>query len=108
MVNYALDLDAVFGSLSDPIRRDILKRVAKASLTVSEIARSYDVSLPAISKHLKIMERAKLINKQRHGKEQMVKLAPQTLAGATEYLNFYAQLWDGRFEALDKYLKGEL
>jgi DNA-binding transcriptional ArsR family regulator len=104
MVEYTLSLDNIFGSLSDPIRRDILKRVMNAELNISEIALPYSVSLAAISKHLKILERAHLITKRKQGKEHFVVVSPAALQQADEYLNQYAALWEGRFDRLDTFL----
>jgi DNA-binding transcriptional ArsR family regulator len=99
-----LQLDAIFGSLADPTRRDILKRVAEEELSVSEIAKAYNLTLAAISKHLKILEKAKLILKRRWGKQQIVKLAPATLKDASEYLKEYEKLWNDRLDSLENYL----
>lgn len=104
MVEYTLNLDNIFGSLSDPIRRDILKRVMNAELNISEIALPYSVSLAAISKHLKILERAHLIVKRKQGKEHFVTISPAALKQADDYLNQYAALWEGRFDRLDAFL----
>ncbi|MDB5161168.1 MAG: Transcriptional regulator, ArsR family [Candidatus Saccharibacteria bacterium] len=105
MVEYTLNLDSIFGSLADPTRRDILRRVAKDELSVSEIAQPYDLTLAAVSKHLRVLERAKLVIKKRRGKEQMVQLAPRAFADADEYLEYYRQVWESRFDSLDKLLK---
>lgn len=105
MVEYTLSLDTVFDSLADPTRRDILERVAKAELSVSEIALPYDMSLAAISKHVKILERAKLIVKRRRGKEQLVSMNASGLADADNYLQRYKELWEQRLDSLDKYLE---
>lgn len=105
MVEYSLQLDSVFGSLADSTRRDILKRVARSELSVGEIAHSYDMSLAAVSKHLKILEQAKLVVKRRRGKQQLVKAAPKTLADAEKYLEQYSQMWEQRLDSLEKYLK---
>ena len=107
MVEYALSLDSVFGSLADPTRRDILKRVANQELSVSQIALPYDLSLAAVSKHLKVLQKAKLIIKRRKGKEQMVRLDPQALNSAADYLAQYRQLWEEQFAVLDQLLKEE-
>lgn len=108
MVECTLSLDTIFGSLADPIRRDILKRVTDCELNVSEIALPYSVSLAAISKHLKILERAQLITKRKQGKEQLVTISPAALQQANEYLDQYASLWVGRYDRLDTLLnKGE-
>lgn len=108
MVEYTLQLDSIFASLADPTRRDILSQVAKAELSVGELVEKYDVSFAAISKHLKVMERAKLIVKRREGKKQMVSLAPEALMSADEYLEQYRRMWQSRYDKLDDLLnKGE-
>lgn len=107
MVEQAIELDTIFASLSDPTRRDILARVARAELSVGEIVEKYDVSFAAISKHLNVLERAKLIRKRREGKKQMVTLAPGALQNADEYLEQYRQLWEQKFNKLDALLKEE-
>ena len=107
MVEYSLNLDSVFGSLADPTRRDILQRVSQAQMTVSEIASVYDTSLAAISKHLKILERAHLIVKRKHGKERIVQLSPGAFKSAAEYLDWYQSRWEQRFDALEDFLKEE-
>ena len=105
MVNYALSLDSIFGSLADPTRRDILQRLQLGELNVSEIAEPYDMSLPAISKHLKILEQARLIRKRRKGKERIVELEPVAMEQAAEYFRQYEQLWHERLDRLDQFLK---
>jgi DNA-binding transcriptional ArsR family regulator len=105
MVEYTFPLDSVFGSLADPTRRDILDRVAGRELTVSEIAQPYDMSLAAVSKHLKILEKAQLIIKRRRGKEQLVSMRPQALSDASEYLERYIHLWEERLDSLGTYLE---
>ena len=107
MVEYTLNLDSVFGSLADPTRRDILQRVADRELSVGEIARAYNLTFAAISKHLKVLEKAQLVIKRRRGKEQMVSLSPQALADADEYLRQYRQLWENRLDALEVLLERE-
>jgi DNA-binding transcriptional ArsR family regulator len=105
MVEYALSLDSIFSSLADPTRRDILRRLITSELSISEIAKPYDLTFSAISKHLKVLEKAQLIIKQRRGKEQMVQVSPLALKDAAEYLENYRLLWDERFQRLDKLLK---
>ncbi len=107
MVEYTLLLDNIYSSLSDPTRRDILQRVAKQQLSVSEIALPYDLTLAAVSKHLKVLEKAKLIIKRRRGKEQLVCLAPQALEPAAEYLETYRQMWEESFNKLEELLSKE-
>jgi DNA-binding transcriptional ArsR family regulator len=105
MYEQTLSLNTTFGSLADPTRRDILRRVATAELTIGQIAESYELSFQAVSKHLKTLERAKLIIKRRQGKQQYVQLAPYAFADATEYLDWYRELWETRFDRLEEYLK---
>jgi DNA-binding transcriptional ArsR family regulator len=102
MVEYTLDLDSVFGSLADPTRRDILSRVARSELSVSQIAAAYDLSLAAVSKHLKVLQKAKLVIKRRKGKQQLVTMAPKALSPAVDYLEAYRQMWDKRFDVLEE------
>jgi DNA-binding transcriptional ArsR family regulator len=103
MVEYTLD--NTFAALADPTRRDILLRLSAVELSVGEIAKFYDLTFAAISKHLKVLERASLIIKRRRGKQQMVSLAPQAFADASEYLDWYRQFWEQRLDALNIYLE---
>jgi DNA-binding transcriptional ArsR family regulator len=105
MVEYTLSLDSIFSSLADPTRRDILRRLINQELTISEIAKPYDLTFAAVSKHLKVLEKAQLIIKRRRGKEQMVQVSPLALKDAADYLEKYRQLWGERFQSLDKLLK---
>jgi DNA-binding transcriptional ArsR family regulator len=105
MVEYTFSLDNIFGALADPTRRDILRRVSSAEMSVGEIARYYDLTFAAVSKHLKVLEKAKMIIKRRKGKEQIVSLAPQALADASEYLDWYKRFWETRLDALAVYLE---
>ena len=102
MVEYNLQLDSIFSSLADPIRRDILFRVSRAESSVGELVKHYDISFAAISKHLKVMEGAKLITKRKDGKKHMVSLAPEAFMSADEYLEQYRQMWQTRYNKLDK------
>lgn len=98
MVEYSSQLDSVFGSLADPTRRDILRRVAFSELTISEIANPYDMSLAAVSKHIKILERAGLIVKRRKGKRYLARAVPGALAAAEEFLEQHRQLSEDGLE----------
>jgi DNA-binding transcriptional ArsR family regulator len=98
-------MDLVFQSLADPTRRDILERLSKVSMSIGQIARDYDLTFAAVSKHVKVMEKAKLVKKQRRGKEQIVSAAPKTLHEASDYLKRYEAMWNERFDALDEYLR---
>ena len=105
MVERDAYLDAIFGSLADPIRRDMLRRLMKAQYSVSQIAQHYQISFAAVAKHLSVLEKAQLVTKHRKGKEQVVSLAPQALQDASHYLAQYEALWNARFDALDQVLK---
>ncbi len=106
MIEHALRLDSIFGCLADATRRDILKRVANEELSVTEVAKPYKkLTFAAISKHLKVLENAKLVVKRRQGKHQFVRLAPAKLKEASEYLEYYKTMWEDRLDALEEYLK---
>lgn len=105
MVEYTVQLDDVFHSLSDPIRRDILRRVTRCELSVGELVKNYDVSFAAISKHLKVLERSKLIRKRKEGRNNMVTISPAALRSADEYLEQYRQMWESRYNKLDLLIK---
>lgn len=105
MVEYTVQLDSIFASLADPTRRDILARVARTELSISDLVKQYDISFAAVSKHIKVMEHAKLIIKRKEGKKQMISLAPQALVSADEYLEQYRRMWQSRYDKLDALIK---
>ena len=105
MVEYTYSLDVTFGALADPTRRDILSRLARQELSVGDIAKNYSLTFAAISKHLKVLEKARLITKRRRGKEQLVTLMPRAFDDINDYLESYNRLWGDRLNALEQYLK---
>jgi DNA-binding transcriptional ArsR family regulator len=107
MVEYNLDFNAIFGSLADQTRRDILRRVAKKQLTIGEIAQSYKLTFAAVSKHLQVLEKAGLVVKHKKGKQQYVRLSPAAVHGARKYLQHYEAIWNERFEPLKELLRKE-
>ena len=107
MVEHKLNLNTVFSSLADETRRDILNRVAKKQLSVGEIAQHYKMTFAGISKHLQVLEKAKLITKHRRGKEQMVTINPLAVHDAAAYLKHYEAIWNQRFDALEHVLEQE-
>jgi DNA-binding transcriptional ArsR family regulator len=107
MVEYTLNLDTVFASLADETRRNILGLVARQEMTVSQIATRFKLTYGAISKHILVLEHAKLVIKRRRGKEQLVQLAPRALTEATEYLQWYQDFIGDQYEALENYLSKE-
>ncbi len=100
-------LDSIFHALADPTRRQILRGLAANDKTVGEIARPHKMSLAAVSKHLKVLETAELIARERRGSFQIVRLKAVTLRPAEEWIAFYSRYWNQQFDNLDKYLEGE-
>src|SRR5436305_4618805 len=97
-------LDATFAALADPTRRAILARLASGEASVMELAEPFAMSQPAISKHLRVLERAGLISRGREAQRRPRRLEAQPLAEATEWLERYRQFWEGRFQHLDALL----
>ncbi len=107
MVECNLDINSIFHSLADPTRRDILKRVCETELTIGELAQKYEMSFAAVAKHLKVLEKARLVSKRRSGKQQIVSAETATVEFASEHLKQYEKIWEGRFSKLDEILKEE-
>ena len=103
-MNSAPDLDLAFSALSDPTRRAILARLAQGETTVSELAEPFSISLPAISRHLRVLERASLISQRRDGQFRKCSLNTRGLRGASDWLTFYQRFWRESFERLDAHL----
>ncbi len=98
-------LDAIFAALADPTRRAILARLASGERSVMELAQPFDMSQPAVSKHLKVLERAGLISGGRDRQRRPRKLEPKPLAQATKWLERYRRLWEGNYQRLDALLE---
>jgi DNA-binding transcriptional ArsR family regulator len=98
-------LDVTFAALADPTRRAILARLASGEASVSELAQPFAMSQPAISKHLKVLERAGLISGGRDAQRRPRRLEAERLAEATRWLEGYRKFWEGRFQALDSVLE---
>jgi DNA-binding transcriptional ArsR family regulator len=106
MVNYSLSsLDVIFSALSDPTRRAILERLARGEATVTEVAEPFNMTLPAISKHLRILENARLIVREKEGRVHHLRLSPAPLKTAAEWLAEYRQFWDEQLDSLADYLE---
>ncbi|MBN9520439.1 winged helix-turn-helix transcriptional regulator [bacterium] len=97
-------LDATFAALADPTRRAILGRLAKGEATVTELAAPFKMSQPAVSKHLKVLEKAGLITRDRVAQTRPCRLAPKPLAEANDWLEGYRALWEAAFARLDDLL----
>ena len=98
------NLDLLFGALADPTRRGIVERLSAGEATVTELAAPYAMSLPAISRHLKVLERASLITRSRHGRWRSARLSPTSLASAALWLARYEWLWTESLGRLDDHL----
>ena len=99
------NLDATFAALADPTRRAILARLATGEATVNELAAPFDMSQPAISKHLKVLERAGLISRGREAQRRPRKLEPRPLAEATDWIERYRRIWEANYKRLDALLQ---
>ncbi|MGR6321272.1 metalloregulator ArsR/SmtB family transcription factor [Micromonospora soli] len=98
-------LSVIFAALADPTRRAILARLAEGDATVSELAEPFAISLPAISRHLKVLEQAGLITRSRSAQWRSSSLNPEPLREATAWMERYRQFWDANFDRLDAHLK---
>ncbi len=107
MLNMAPDstLDLVFAALSDRTRRAILERLTQGSATVTELAAPFDMSLPAISKHLQILEKAELIARTKQGRVHHLRLAPNRLHEVSGWLDHYRRFWEQHLDSLADYLE---
>lgn len=99
-------LDSVFHALSDSTRRSILRDVASTEKSVSEIAKPYRVSLAAVSKHLKVLEGAGLIRREKRGSYQFVRTHAEPMREAEQWLVYFERFWNDRLDRLDEYLRG--
>lgn len=105
MVEYiSRTLDRVFAAVADPTRRAILEELTQGPATVTQIARSFPVSLNAVSKHIMVLERAGLLKREVWGREHHCSLAPEPLRDATAWLDHYRGFWESRLDALERHL----
>jgi DNA-binding transcriptional ArsR family regulator len=106
MVNYnAGVLDVTFGALADPTRRAILARLARGEAMVTELAEPFAISLPAISKHLRVLESAGLLQREIDGRVHRCRLAASPMKDAAGWIEQYRAFWETQFDALEKYLQ---
>jgi DNA-binding transcriptional ArsR family regulator len=100
-----MSLNAAFAALSDPTRRAILARLALGETSVTELAKPFDMSLPAVSKHLKVLERAGLISRGREAQWRPCRIEPKALKDIDDWLGHYRRFYEESFDRLDDYLK---
>jgi DNA-binding transcriptional ArsR family regulator len=98
-------LDATFAALADPTRRAIVARLARGDATVNELAAPFDMTLPGISKHLKVLQRCGLISRTRSAQFRPCHLESAVLDGAAEWIEEYRRIWNERFDKLDAHLR---
>jgi len=98
-------LSATFAALADPTRRAMLARLSKGEATVTELAEPFELSLPAISKHLKVLQRAGLVEQGRQAQWRPCTLRPERLRDASEWIGQYRRHWEDSLERLDDYLR---
>ncbi len=98
-------LSATFGALADPTRREILARLSRRQMSVTELAEPFDMTMPAVSKHLKVLERAGLIERSREAQWRPCKLNAKPLKEVSDWVERYRKQWEERLDRLDEYLK---
>jgi DNA-binding transcriptional ArsR family regulator len=101
-------LDATFFALSDATRRAILVRLAKGEATVNELTESFSISQPAISRHLKVLEKAQLIRRSRDAQRRPARIQTQPIADAVRWIERYRDLWEATYQRLDALLAAEV
>ena len=99
------NLSLTFSALADPTRRAILASLTTGEKTVSDLAEPFDMSMPAITKHLKVLEKANLIERSREAQYRPCKLQPEGLKSIDEWMEQYRKFWEASFDRLDDYLK---
>jgi DNA-binding transcriptional ArsR family regulator len=104
MVKYQVNLDATFGALSDPTRRSILTTLQRGHASVTELARPHDISMPAILKHLRVLEQAGLIEQKKTGRVRMCRLTVAPLQQASDWLSVYQVFWENQLDNLGRFL----
>mgnify|MGYP002633284990 CR=1 FL=1 len=97
-------LDATFSALADPTRRAILARLARGEASVGELAKPFAISLPAVSRHLKVLEAAHLIAREKEGQWRRCRLTTEPLIEASDWIETYRRFWEGQFDRLAEYL----
>jgi DNA-binding transcriptional ArsR family regulator len=103
MVNYNAQLDRTFAALVDPTRRAILARLERADASVSDLAKPFKIKLPAVMKHLDVLDAAGLISRSKQGRTVTVRLSPQPMKAALDWLRRYERFWTGSLERLTAY-----
>ena len=98
-------LDTIFAALADPTRREILARLAEGDASVTELADPFDMSLPAISRHVKVLEHAGLLTREREGRVHRIRLEADPMLDALEWMARYGRFWEERLDALEAFVR---
>jgi DNA-binding transcriptional ArsR family regulator len=105
MLNDSLQLDRAFQALSDPVRRRMLARLSRGPASVSELARPFSISLPAVLQHLKALEESGLVRSEKKGRVRTVRLQPKTLSAAESWIADRRAEWEAQADRLENYLR---
>jgi len=105
MVKYSANLDATFSALSDPTRRAILLALQRGNASVTELARPHDISMPAILKHLNVLEQAGLIKQKKNGRVRTCRLTVAPMQQAADWLSLYRGFWENQLDNLSRFLE---
>ena len=104
MVKYYTALDSTFGALADPTRRAILASLMLGQASVTELAKPHRMSLPAVMKHIRVLEEAGLVSQEKTGRVRNCRLAAEPLKNAEEWISRYRRFWEGAFDSLERFL----
>ncbi len=107
MVNYlqSVNLDATFGALSDSVRRGIVLRLSRGEASISELAKPYDISLPAVLKHIRVLREAGLVASKKEGRVHRCRLMTAPMQDAAEWISSYRRFWEKQLDSLAEYLE---
>lgn len=107
MVYYSVALNNIFSALSDSTRRAIISKLAEGEVSIMEIASPFDMSLPAVSKHIRVLEQAGLVLRRKQGRVHYCRLNAEPLQEAAKWLVFYQQFWDAKLDSLANFLEDD-
>ncbi|MGQ0646550.1 MAG: ArsR/SmtB family transcription factor [Gemmatimonadaceae bacterium] len=105
MVNYSSTLDTTFSALADPVRRTMLGQLRGGEASVGELAAPHAITLAAMLKHVRYLERAGLVRARKEGRTRICRLVPKPLASVDKWLSHYRDFWQGQLDSLDRYLQ---
>lgn len=104
MANYSPQLDNIFGALADPTRRAIVARLSQGEASVGELAEPFDMALPSLMKHIRVLEAGGLVESEKHGRVRTCRLMPDAMKGAENWLAEQHAIWEARLDRLESYV----